>query len=99
MQTCEKYNKLSEYWKQYIVSLINAVLVGKSDTSEIKIEDSDLKTYALKATVVKNKNEKETTIIGYLRSDAFKGGRWEITKRPRLMSKEIAPAGVKGIYG
>lgn len=100
MTTCPKYEALADHWKSYIQALIAGNLVGKkADTFSAVIEDSDLKTYAFKVTVTKTVKDESKQVIGYLRSDAFKGGKWELTKRPRLMKNEKAPKGVFGIYG
>jgi len=97
MNTCKKYDDLSQPWKDQIAGLIKK-MKGKSNVADIDIDESDLKSYDFKVTVCKFNSVKGWATIGYLRNDLFRGGIWRLTYKPRKGKDEKSQAGRTGSY-
>lgn len=99
MASCDKYNVLCQEWKDQIGLLIKK-MKGKAHVADILIEESELKSYDLKVTVLKynNSGSKGWATIGYLRNDLFKGGIWRLTYKPRKQKGESSEAGRTAPY-
>jgi hypothetical protein len=97
MRHCKTYEELHPEWKSQVDLLIRKIC-GKSNIADISIEESDLKSYDLKVTVLKFNTVKGWATIGYLRNDLFRGGIWRLTYKPRLEKGEKSEAGKTGSY-